>query len=122
MRAILRPVPPAPATQLSEALAPLRADPGRAAILLDVTQSGLLRSGDILVTRQTDPGWGPIFPLISGLVIERGGMLSHGAIIAREFGIPAVVGVKGATDRIPHDTQVTVDGNRGVVHLEGART
>ena len=91
----------------------------RAAILLDVTQSHLLQAGDILVTRQTDPGWGPIFPLISGLVIERGGMLSHGAIIAREFGIPSVVGVKDATRRIQHGGAITVDGDRGLVHLAG---
>ena len=90
-----------------------------AAILLDVTESGRLRAGDILVTRQTDPGWGPIFPLISGLVIERGGMLSHGAIIAREFGIPSVVGVKDATRLIAHGSSITVDGDRGVVHLGG---
>jgi pyruvate,water dikinase len=88
-----------------------------AAILLDVTDSHRLKAGDILVTRQTDPGWGAIFPLISGLVIERGGMLSHGAIIAREFGIPSVVGVKDATKLIPHGGSVTVDGDRGVVHL-----
>ncbi len=86
-----------------------------AAILLDVTQSHRLTPGDILVTRQTDPGWGPIFPLISGLVIERGGMLSHGAIIAREFGIPSVVGVKDATRRIQHGGSITVDGDRGLV-------
>ncbi|MBA2302605.1 MAG: hypothetical protein H0W08_08220, partial [Acidobacteria bacterium] len=87
-----------------------------AAILLDVTDSHRLRPGDILVTRQTDPGWGPIFPLISGLVIERGGMLSHGAIIAREFGIPSVVGVRDATRLIPHGGFITVDGDRGLVH------
>jgi pyruvate,water dikinase len=90
---------------------------GRAAILLDVTESHRLTAGDILVTRQTDPGWGPIFPLISGLVIERGGMLSHGAIIAREFGIPSVVGVKDATRLIAHGGSVTVDGDRGLVHV-----
>jgi phosphohistidine swiveling domain-containing protein len=71
----------------------------------------------VLVTRQTDPGWGPIFPLISGLVIERGGMLSHGAIIAREFGIPSVVGVKDATRLIAHGSSITVDGDRGLVHI-----
>ena len=87
----------------------------RAAILLDVTESHRLDAGDILVTRQTDPGWGPIFPLISGLVIERGGMLSHGAIIAREFGIPSVVGVKDATRLIRHGGEITVDGDRGLV-------
>ncbi|MBA2602498.1 MAG: hypothetical protein H0U94_02830 [Acidobacteria bacterium] len=87
----------------------------RAAILLDVTESHRLGAGDILVTRQTDPGWGAIFPLISGLVIERGGMLSHGAIIAREFGIPSVVGVKDATRLIRHGGSITVDGDRGLV-------
>jgi pyruvate,water dikinase len=92
----------------------------RAAILLDVTESHKLTAGDVLVTRQTDPGWGPVFPLISGLVIERGGMLSHGAIIAREFGIPSVVGVKDATRLIPHGVRVTVDGNEGVVRFAGA--
>jgi pyruvate,water dikinase len=89
----------------------------RAAILLDVTESNKLSPGDVLVTKQTDPGWGPIFPLISGLVIERGGMLSHGAIIAREFGIPSVVGVKDATRLIAHGSSVTVDGDRGIVHV-----
>ncbi|HXG54445.1 MAG TPA: PEP/pyruvate-binding domain-containing protein [Vicinamibacterales bacterium] len=89
----------------------------RAAILLDVTESNKLSAGDVLVTRQTDPGWGPIFPLISGLVIERGGMLSHGAIIAREFGIPSVVGVRNATRLITHGSSITVDGDRGTVHI-----
>jgi rifampicin phosphotransferase len=91
----------------------------RATILDDVSQAHRLTAGDILVTRQTDPGWGPIFPLISGLVMERGGMLSHGAIIAREFGIPSVVGVKNATRLIPQGGRVRVDGNRGLVHLLG---
>ena len=89
----------------------------RAAILLDVTESHKLSAGDVLVTKQTDPGWGPIFPLISGLVIERGGMLSHGAIIAREFGIPSVVGVRDATRLIAHGSSVTVDGDHGTVHM-----
>ncbi len=88
-----------------------------AAVLSDVTESHRLRPGDVLVTRQTDPGWGPIFPLISGLVVERGGMLSHGAIIAREFGIPSVVGVADATRRIRHGSRVTVDGNSGTVEI-----
>jgi pyruvate,water dikinase len=75
-----------------------------------------------LITRQTDPGWGPIFPLISGLVIERGGMLSHGAIIAREFGIPAVVGVKDATRLIPDGKAIVVDGDKGLVRLVAEAT
>ena len=89
----------------------------RAAILLDVSESSRLSAGDVLVTKQTDPGWGPIFPLIAGLVVERGGMLSHGAIIAREFGIPSVVGVKDATRLIAHGASISVDGDRGLVHL-----
>jgi pyruvate,water dikinase len=89
----------------------------RAAVLDDISDARRLAVGDVLVTRQTDPGWGPVFPLISGLVIERGGMLSHGAIIAREFGIPSVVGVQGATSRIAHGARVRVDGDRGVVRI-----
>jgi rifampicin phosphotransferase len=91
-----------------------------AAVLADVKESDRLRAGDVLVTRQTDPGWGPVFPLISGLVVERGGMLSHGAIIAREFGIPSVVGVRNATRAIAHGRIVTVDGNRGAVRIDDA--
>jgi rifampicin phosphotransferase len=90
----------------------------RAAVLTDVTETHLLEPGDVLITRQTDPGWGAVFPLISGLVMERGGMLSHGAIIAREFGIPSVVGVSGATRLIPHGHNVHIDGDRGLVHIE----
>jgi len=89
----------------------------RAAVLSDPSEAARLTAGDVLVTRQTDPGWGPLFFLIGGLVIERGGMLSHGAILAREFGIPSVVGIREVTQRIPHGKTVTVDGNRGVVRL-----
>ncbi len=90
----------------------------RAAVLEDVTETHRLKPGDVLVTRQTDPGWGAVFPLISGLVMERGGMLSHGAIIAREFGIPSVVGVPHATSRIAHGSTIRVDGDLGRVYLE----
>jgi pyruvate,water dikinase len=87
----------------------------RATVLESLAGADLLRQGDILVTRQTDPGWAPVFPLIRGLVIERGGMLSHGAIIAREFGLPCVAGVKDALLRIPQHCQLTVDGDTGNV-------
>ncbi|MDH5730925.1 MAG: PEP-utilizing enzyme [Gammaproteobacteria bacterium] len=83
--------------------------------MLEVDQ---LQGKPILVTRQTDPGWGPAFYLISGLVLERGGMLSHGAILAREFGIPTVVGVKNATKIIPPGSSLHVDGNTGIVSYE----
>ena len=89
----------------------------QATVLESVAEARKLRQGDILVTRQTDPGWGPVFFLIRGLVIERGGMLSHGAIIAREFGLPCVVGVKDATQRIPQQCLLSVDGDRGHVRI-----
>ena len=90
---------------------------GPAAVVLDVTQADTLSAGAILVTRQTDPGWAAVFFLVKGLVVERGGMLSHGAIIAREYGIPAVVGVRGATQWIRNGDRVRVDGDAGLVEL-----
>lgn len=90
---------------------------GPARVLTDVAQTRSLRQGDVLITRQTDPGWAPAFVLIGGLVLERGGMLSHGAILAREYGIPTVVGVQAATERIADGRIVEVDGDRGEVRL-----
>jgi rifampicin phosphotransferase len=92
---------------------------GRAVVLASIHEADQLHKGDILVTRQTDPGWICAFPLISGLVVERGGMLSHGAIVAREFGIPAVVGVKGITETIRTGELIEVDGNHGTVRRLG---
>ena len=73
----------------------------------------------MLVTRQTDPGWAPVFFMVSGLVMERGGMLSHGAIVAREYGIPTVVGVKNATRKIQTGQVVEIDGDEGSVRIVG---
>lgn len=88
---------------------------GCAAVVLDVAEIDRIRRDQILITRQTDPGWAAVFFMIKGLVIERGGLLSHGAIIAREYGIPAVVGVRDATRLIKDGQTVHVDGNRGRV-------
>lgn len=90
---------------------------GRAVVLGNASEAGRLAAEDILITRQTDPGWAPVFFLIKGLVIERGGMLSHGAIVAREFGIPCVVGVAQATRELFQAGQIEVDGDRGEVHV-----
>jgi len=90
---------------------------GPAVILRDISECRMLNEGDVLVTRQTDPGWGPVFFLIKGLVMERGGMLSHGAILAREYGIPTVVGVRNATKQIFTGQMITVNGDRGIVQL-----
>ena len=77
-----------------------------------------LSSGDILVTQATDPGWTPVFPLVSGIVLEIGGQLSHGAIVAREYGIPAVVNVQGAMQTIQNGQMITVDGTNGRIYVD----
>jgi rifampicin phosphotransferase len=74
-----------------------------------------LAPGEILVAPSTDPGWTPLFLTAGGLVMEMGGANSHGAVVAREYGIPAVVGVPGATSRIVTGQEITVDGTRGLV-------
>jgi rifampicin phosphotransferase len=74
-----------------------------------------LAQGEILVTPSTDPGWTPLFLTAGGLVMETGGAMSHGAIVAREYGIPAVVGVAEATERIRTGQRITVDGGAGTV-------
>ncbi|HLI08903.1 MAG TPA: PEP/pyruvate-binding domain-containing protein [Ktedonobacteraceae bacterium] len=91
---------------------------GRARIVLDPREAATLRAGEILVTQATDPGWTPVFPLVSGLVLEIGGQISHGAIVAREYGLPAVVNVIGATRTIKDGQVITVDGTNGRVLLE----
>ena len=77
-----------------------------------------LEPGEILVAPSTDPGWTPLFLTAGGLVMEMGGPMSHGAIVAREFGIPAVVGVAGATEHIATGQRLTVDGSTGTVEFE----
>jgi len=77
-----------------------------------------LEPGEILVAPSTDPGWTPLFLTAGGLVMEMGGMMSHGAVVAREYGIPAVVGVAGATERIATGQRITVDGSAGTVALD----
>ena len=92
---------------------------GRAIVLTDPRQFTEVQEGDLLVTRQTDPGWGPILFLVRGLVMERGGMLSHGAILAREYGIPTVVGIPNATECITSGDILRIDGDRGLVEVIG---
>jgi rifampicin phosphotransferase len=90
---------------------------GRAVVLTSPDQFAEVAKGDILVTRQTDPGWGPILFLVRGLVMERGGMLSHGAILAREYGIPTAVAIQDATQRIKTGDTIKVDGDLGRVEI-----
>lgn len=90
---------------------------GRVKVLSTVLEAGKLEQGDILVTQQTDPGWVVVFPLISGLIVERGGMLSHGAIVSREFGIPAVVGVDSASTVLKDGDIVSLYADKGEIRL-----
>ena len=84
-------------------------------ILRTPEDGGRLSKGDILVARATDPGWTPLFLKAGGLVVELGGMLSHGAVVAREYGLPAVTNVQGATTQLKEGQMVTIDGRQGVV-------
>jgi pyruvate,water dikinase len=86
-------------------------------VLRSLDQAHLLRKGEILVARATDPGWSPLFPRAAGLVLELGGMLSHGAVLAREYRLPAVVKVEGASRRLRDGQVITVDGGRGQIWL-----
>jgi rifampicin phosphotransferase len=91
---------------------------GPARIVLDPVGAHL-EPGEILIAPSTDPGWTPLFLTAGGLVMEMGGANSHGAVVAREYGIPAVVGVPGATQRIRTGQRVRVDGTAGLVTPAG---
>lgn len=89
---------------------------GRARVALDVDDADV-EPGDILVTPFTDPSWTPVFVTVAGLVTEVGGLMTHGAVIAREYGLPAVVGVAAATTRIRDGQRIRVHGTDGYVEL-----
>ncbi|NUP62625.1 MAG: phosphoenolpyruvate synthase, partial [Nonomuraea sp.] len=89
---------------------------GRARVILDMADADL-EAGDILVTPFTDPSWSPLFVGISGLVTEVGGLMTHGAVIAREYGLPAVVGVEQATRLIRDGQRIRVHGTDGYIEL-----
>jgi phosphohistidine swiveling domain-containing protein len=90
---------------------------GRARIVRSAADFEKIESGDVLVTRITSSGYNVLLPLLGAVVTDRGGALCHTAIIAREFGIPAVVGTGDATSRIPDGARIVVDGDRGVVEI-----
>ena len=89
---------------------------GRARVILNMEDADL-EDGDILVTCFTDPSWTPLFVSIKGLVTEVGGLMTHGAVIAREYGLPAVVGVKNATSLIKDGQRIRVHGTEGYVEI-----
>ncbi|HYH55204.1 MAG TPA: PEP-utilizing enzyme, partial [Anseongella sp.] len=89
---------------------------GRARIILNMEDADL-DEGDILVTSFTDPSWTPLFVSLKGLVTEVGGLMTHGAVIAREYGLPAVVGVEHATKLIKEGQRIRVNGTDGYVEI-----
>jgi pyruvate,water dikinase len=92
---------------------------GIARVLKTSNDIGQIRDGDILVCPVTNPSWGPVFGRIKAAVSDIGGTMSHAAIVAREYGMPAVVGTGQATKRITTGQRLRVDGNRGIVTILG---
>lgn len=89
---------------------------GRARVVLDLEDANI-EEGDILVTTFTDPSWTPLFVSVKGLVTEVGGLMTHGAVITREYGLPGVVGVENATKLIKDGQLIRVNGTEGYVEL-----
>lgn len=92
---------------------------GKARVILRADTDEQLLAGEILVAPFTDPGWTPYFVPAAAIVMDEGGVISHGSIVAREYGIPAVVNVGSATKIIKTGQEIQVDGNRGVVRILG---
>ena len=90
---------------------------GTAQVVRDPTKDTHFE-GDILVAQRTDPGWVPLYPAFSGILIERGSVLSHSAIVAREMGIPTIVGIAGLTERLHSGQRVRMDGRTGSIEID----
>ncbi len=93
---------------------------GLARVVMTLDQADQLQPGEILVTRSTTPLWTPLFAIAGAVVTDGGGILSHCAIVAREYGIPAVVGTRSATHQIRDGARINVDGTEGVVQISSA--
>jgi pyruvate,water dikinase len=91
---------------------------GVARVIRGPEEFSRLQKNDILVAPLTNPAWTPLFAVAGAVITEVGGILSHGAIVAREYGIPAVLSVAGVTSQVSDGQTITVDGNRGIVGLE----
>ena len=85
--------------------------------VIDDPQTQMLKPGEILVATFTDPGWTPLFINAGGLIMEVGGIMTHGSVVAREYGIPAIVGVREATAILHTGQKVRIDGNRGIIEM-----
>jgi pyruvate,water dikinase len=91
---------------------------GRARVINEISQAGSLEKGEVLVVRHVTPAWAPLLARAGAVVADVGGALSHGSVVAREYGLPAVMGVKIATAQIASGDVVTVDGDSGTVEVQ----
>lgn len=92
---------------------------GIARVVTELKQIGRVNRGEILIVHATDPGWTPVFMMIRGIVLETGGLISHGALLAREYGLPGVQ-IEGALGLIPDGATITLDGDAGIVIIHDA--
>lgn len=90
---------------------------GRVRILRE-PDAGMIEPGDILVTRATDPGWTPLFATAGGVILEIGGALQHGALVAREYGLPCIVGVENIYEQFEDGQYITMDGLMGLIQKQ----
>ncbi|KFM60870.1 putative phosphoenolpyruvate synthase, partial [Stegodyphus mimosarum] len=88
---------------------------GYARVALTLEEASYLKPGEILITYGTDIGWSPYFPIVAGVVTELGGLISHGAVVSREYGLPCVVGLHGATRQFQTGDYVLIDGTKGLL-------
>jgi pyruvate,water dikinase len=92
---------------------------GVARVVMTIDEFDDVKPGDIMVCQMTNPAWTPLFAVISGIVTDAGGVVSHPAVMAREFGIPAVIGTSVATLKIKTGDRIRVDGTKGLVEILG---
>jgi pyruvate,water dikinase len=88
---------------------------GTACVIKSFSEINKLQKGDILITFSTDIAWSPYFSTISGIVTEIGGLISHGAVVARECGLPCIVGARRATDKIKHGEIIILNADEGII-------
>lgn len=92
---------------------------GRACVVKTFAEVSKIKAGDILIAYCTDVAWSPYFPILSGVVTELGGLISHGAVVAREYGLPCIVGATNATSIIQDGEEILMDANIGVIFKLG---
>lgn len=88
---------------------------GRACVVKSFDEVTKIKAGDILITHSTDIAWSPYFPILSGVVTELGGLISHGAVVAREYGLPCIIGATNATAIIKDGEQICMDASAGII-------